>query len=101
MGGLAADLGLPLIVVARTSLGTINHTLLTLGEVEARKLPLAGVVLSHATGDLSGADRANLAHLRCELGEQLVGEVEPLAEGEAAPEDSLDLDRLLARFDAG
>ena len=30
MADLARDLGLPLIVVARAALGTINHTLLTL-----------------------------------------------------------------------
>lgn len=46
---LAADLGFPLVVVARNALGTINHTLLTLRAAAAHEppLPVAGVVLSH------------------------------------------------------
>ena len=42
---LAAELGLPLVVVARRSLGTLNHTLLTLDVARARRLPVAGVVV--------------------------------------------------------
>ena len=41
---LAARTGLPLIVVARTTLGTINHTLLTLEAAAARDLKVCGVV---------------------------------------------------------
>jgi dethiobiotin synthetase len=101
MGGLAGELGLPLLVVARARLGTINHTLLTLREIEVRGLPLAGVVLSHAEGELTSADRANLGHLRAQLGTRLVGELEPIAEGGSAPEASLDLDRLIALVTEG
>ncbi|MEL1249248.1 dethiobiotin synthase [Aurantiacibacter gilvus] len=47
---LAADLfarwGLPAVVVARTRLGTINHTLLTLEAMRARGIPIAGVAFS-------------------------------------------------------
>jgi len=38
-------LGLPVVVVARTDLGTINHTLLTLEALRCRSLQVAGVVL--------------------------------------------------------
>ena len=38
-------LGLPVVVAARSGLGTINHTLLTLEALRARALPVAGVVL--------------------------------------------------------
>jgi dethiobiotin synthetase len=41
---LAKDMGLPLIVVARSTLGTINHTLLTLEAAAARDLEVRGVV---------------------------------------------------------
>jgi dethiobiotin synthetase len=44
-------LGLPVVVVARAGLGTINHTLLTLWEIERRGLPVAGVILSDSRGD--------------------------------------------------
>jgi dethiobiotin synthetase len=42
---LAALLALPVLLVARTALGTINHTALTLSEISRRGLWLAGVVL--------------------------------------------------------
>jgi len=38
-------LGLPVVVVARSTLGTINHTLLTLESLRARSLPIGGVVM--------------------------------------------------------
>ena len=41
---LAGKLGLPLLVVARAALGTINHTLLTLEAAAARNLKVRGVV---------------------------------------------------------
>jgi dethiobiotin synthetase len=43
---LAAWLGLPLVVVARAGLGTVNHTLLTLEAARARGLEVAAVVLN-------------------------------------------------------
>ena len=43
---LADSLDLPLILVARSTLGTINHTLLSLEAIRRRGLPLAGVVIS-------------------------------------------------------
>ncbi len=45
MGDLMQWLGLPVVVVARTTLGTINHTLLTIGALRARHLAIAGVVM--------------------------------------------------------
>ena len=43
---LAVWLAFPLVIVARQSLGTINHTLLTLEAARARGLPVAGIVLN-------------------------------------------------------
>jgi dethiobiotin synthetase len=42
---LMERLGLPVLVVAETKLGTINHTLLTLEALRARRLTVAGVVM--------------------------------------------------------
>jgi dethiobiotin synthetase len=42
---LAVDLGLPVILVARTRLGTINHTLLSLEALAARDLKIRAVIL--------------------------------------------------------
>jgi dethiobiotin synthetase len=61
---LAAELGLPLVVVARRSLGTLNHTLLTLEVAHARRLAVAGVVVSE-TAPVSGpAEETNVEELR-------------------------------------
>jgi dethiobiotin synthetase len=46
---LAAALGLPVLVVGRVALGTINHVSLTLAELARRDLAVAGVVLVRAT----------------------------------------------------
>ncbi|MFN3076543.1 MAG: dethiobiotin synthase [Alphaproteobacteria bacterium] len=43
---LMEKLGLPVVVVARTALGTINHTLLTLNALRGRGLFVAGVILN-------------------------------------------------------
>jgi len=54
---LMAALGLPVVVVARDRLGTINHTLLSVEALRVRGLDVAGVVLlGQAGGD--GTNRA-------------------------------------------
>ena len=99
MADLSRELELPLLIVCRAALGTINHTLLTLEAAAARDLPVAGVVISHSAGRLSDADQANLEALRDALGATLVGEIPPLADGELPGEESIDLDALLQRAD--
>lgn len=44
--GLAKALGLPLLIIARAKLGTINHSLLTLEAARRRGLRVLGVVLN-------------------------------------------------------
>jgi dethiobiotin synthetase len=45
MADLIFALALPAVVTARSGLGTINHTLLTIEALRARAIPVAGVVL--------------------------------------------------------
>jgi dethiobiotin synthetase len=45
---LLAELGLPLIIVARAGLGTINHTLLTVGAAKARKIEISAIILNQS-----------------------------------------------------
>lgn len=47
MADLAERLGLPLLLVARAGLGTLNHTLLSLACAKRLGLRVAGVVLNH------------------------------------------------------
>jgi dethiobiotin synthase len=55
MTDLMQALGLPVLVAARSSLGTINHTLLTVEALRARSLPVAGVVM---VGEKNAENRA-------------------------------------------
>ena len=43
---LIAELALPVLVVARSELGTINHTLLTLQQLRQRDCSILGVVVN-------------------------------------------------------
>jgi len=43
---LVRQLDLPAVLVARSTLGTINHTLLSLHALRARQVPIAGVVMN-------------------------------------------------------
>ena len=60
---LARLLLLPLVVVARRSLGTLNHTLLTLEVARGRNLPVAGVVVSETTPPCGPAEETNVEEL--------------------------------------
>lgn len=51
---LARDLGLPVIIVARPGLGTINHTLLTVRAVQDYGLEVAGVIFCQQSQTKSG-----------------------------------------------
>jgi dethiobiotin synthetase len=61
MADLAAALGLPLLVVARDGLGTINHTLLTLAAAASRGRPVLAVILTATTPGTSERDAARNA----------------------------------------
>lgn len=54
---LIARLGVPAVVVARSSLGTINHTLLTLDALRRRSVGIAGVVM---VGEPNGDNRESI-----------------------------------------
>jgi len=45
MTDLMSRLGLPVLIVSRSTLGTINHTLLTIEALQRRSLTIAGVVM--------------------------------------------------------
>jgi dethiobiotin synthetase len=65
---LAAALDLPIVLVARSTLGTINHTLLSIEALGRRGLPLAGVVI---TGPKTPHNRAAI---------ERYGQIEVIAE---------------------
>lgn len=56
---LAADLGLPVLLVVSNKLGALNHTILTLNAIRARGLTCAGLVFNHAADELDTAAITN------------------------------------------
>lgn len=56
---LAQALGATLLVVGRTRLGTINHTLLTLSEAARRGLTVGAVVLNRSSDELGPEETDN------------------------------------------
>jgi len=77
LADLAVAIGLPLIVVARAGLGTVNHTLLTIEAARRRELEIAGVVLNGKT-DESTAENAAL--IEAGSGMQVIAQVPWLAD---------------------
>ena len=63
MAGLAKRCGLPVIVVATATLGTINHSLLTLESVERSGCVIAGLVLSKHPSDDEPSARSNVEQI--------------------------------------
>jgi dethiobiotin synthase len=91
-------LGLPVMVVARTSLGTINHTLLTLEALRVRSLRIAGVLM---VGDRNADNRAAIERYgkTCVIGE--MPRIDPLSRETLAEWSAVHLDpsgRLLEFF---
>ncbi len=58
---LAIDLELPVVVAARTGLGTINHTLLTVEAARTAGLRVAGVVMTPWPDEPTEMERSNRA----------------------------------------
>jgi dethiobiotin synthetase len=56
---LARHIGLPVLIIARATLGTINHSLLTVEAVQRDKLPVAGLILSRRPDDSLDFAREN------------------------------------------
>jgi dethiobiotin synthetase len=59
LADLVADLNLPALVVARSGLGTLNHTLLTLEALRHRNIQIVGVLLNSQGGEDSFIVRDN------------------------------------------
>lgn len=73
---LARRLKLPILIVTRPTLGTLNHTALTVHAARAFGLPILGLVLNWTRPVRRGlAERHNPATLEAETGIRIVGEI--------------------------
>ena len=72
LADLLKEMALPCLLVASSTLGTINHTLLTIEAMRSRDLRLVGVVLN------GPRDRENRLAIQKFGKAQIVGEIEPM-----------------------
>jgi dethiobiotin synthetase len=86
---LAAALGLPLLIVARTGLGTVNHTALTLREAKRAGLEVAGVILNKTTATTDPHEAANGELIQAVTGLGPIGSLPYLPADERANPDRL------------
>jgi dethiobiotin synthetase len=61
---LAAALRMPIVIVARRSLGTLNHTLLTIEAAQSRSLDIAGLIINEDVPATDLAAETNVAEIR-------------------------------------
>jgi dethiobiotin synthetase len=89
LADLAAEVtGWPLgfVVVVRSGLGTLNHTLLTVEALRARDLPIAGLVIGSWPAEPDLADLCNLEELPTLTGVPIIGRI-PANAGTLAPSE--------------
>ena len=72
---LIATLRLPVLLVARAGLGTLNHTALSLGALAARRIPVRAVLLSRGTPVKDVSERDNRLMLEERHGVPVLGPV--------------------------
>jgi dethiobiotin synthetase len=65
---LAVDFGLPVLLIARNGLGTINHTALAIAELRRRALPLLGLILVNTSADSSPDQDTNASLIALQTG---------------------------------
>jgi dethiobiotin synthetase len=86
---IAARLHLPVLVVARTALGTINHVALTLSELSQRRLPIAGVVLVRSGLEIEPQESTNAQLIEQVSGIAPLGTLPRLSDADARDPDRL------------
>jgi dethiobiotin synthetase len=95
----AVKLGLPLLVVCRAGLGTLNHTALTLLAARTYGLRVLGLVVNRSVPGRPGlAERTNPAALRRESGLPILAELPRLSRSERGRPVFLRLARALDRL---
>ena len=99
VASLVRRLKLPLVVVARPNLGTINHTVLTVRAAAAFGLRVVGLVVNrHGPGRSGLAERTARAALEEETGREVLAEIPWLGGDPARAFRNPVFDRLAARL---
>ncbi len=74
LSDLVKDLELEVLVVARSDLGTINHTLLTLAELKRQQIPIVGIIMNrYCSRNPSLAEKTNADVIRRHTDVPIIG----------------------------
>lgn len=73
MSDLALDLDLPVLIVTRPNLGTLNHTFLTLESAKKRGLDVAGIVISNFPWNPGLPEQTNPELILSMTGDNILG----------------------------
>lgn len=94
MADLSKELNIPLIIVARPDLGTINHTLLTIEAAKSRNIEIAGVIISNYPSNTKDISIRTAYHFIKEFsGVEILGtlpKIESIEKGLINPEQLID-----------
>ncbi|GAA5482646.1 dethiobiotin synthase [Haloferula sargassicola] len=93
MADLATDIGHPVIVVVANRLGALNHTILTVEDIRASDLEVAGLVLNHLQDELDTAAVTNKGVIEELTGAPILAEI-------IHGQDFLDVDPFLQLVEA-
>jgi dethiobiotin synthetase len=99
MASLAFELGLPILIVSRPSLGTLNHTLLTVHYARSRGLEILGIIISGynpETKDVAEITNPSIMEEICN--EEIIGIV-PRKQSIKSPEDAAEAVRENVKID--
>ncbi len=71
----AEELALPVLVVVNNKLGALNHTILTVRNIQSRNLKCAGIILNHVSAERDSPSISNRRILEDMLDVPIIGEV--------------------------
>jgi dethiobiotin synthetase len=80
MSDFASDLGVPVVIVARPGLGTLNHTLLSIEHAKNKGLKILGIVICNYPAEPDLAESLNIKTLKHLTDVEVIGII-PSIEG--------------------
>ena len=96
---LMVELNLPIIIVARSSLGTINHTTLTVEYAKSKGLKIAGIIMNGFATPITDAEKNNIDSIEKLTGVQVIGTIPIVENLEENLNDKDSISRLASNID--
>jgi dethiobiotin synthetase len=75
---LIKEFRIPAIIITRSSLGTVNHTLLTIESLKSRKIPISGFIVNY--GLPGSKSKSRLERLTAKLSPRMIEQISGVGE---------------------